>query len=223
MEITANAEERARFLLERMRDTPMRRGGLAKRARLLKVEIARVIGAEDVAPALARRVALQLVIKFHRRDLHDEPEWRAIGQLLRREVACLHDQIGMSARRIVVTLPKLSAVQVVEFLGELTSTDPRIARTILHAAVNTADPLAIGRRYLAEYRLVVRTLRVLDPTMARTVAAATFSASAPLSKAKEHLRRFSSLLSKHQDEPRMARRLARASYRARSAAKEIGG
>jgi hypothetical protein len=221
VEITTNAEERAQFLLERMRDTPMRRGGLSRRLRQLKLEISRALAAEGVPPALARRVGLQLAVKFHRRDLHDEAEWRAIGQILHREVVCLQEQIGMSAQRIVVTLPKLSAAQVVEFLGELTSTDRRIARTILHAAVSTSDPLGTGRRYLAEYRLVVRTLRAIDPTMARTVAAATFSAGAPLSKALEHLRRFSSLLAKYQDDPRMARRLARAGFRARPVAREI--
>src|SRR5262245_64600673 len=172
-----------------MRDTPMRRGGLSRRARQLKLDMSRVFAGEGVPAALARRVALQLAIKFHRRDLHDEPEWHAIGQILRREAGCLREQIGMSVQRIVVTLPKLSAAQVIEFLDELTRTDPRIARTILHAAVNTSDPLATGRRYLAEYRLVVRALRPIDPTMARTVAAATFSAGAPLSKAMEHLRR----------------------------------
>src|SRR5439155_25081077 len=117
----------------------------------------------------------------------------------------------------------LSAVQVIDFLEELTKTDRRIARTILHAAVNTSDPLATGRRYLAEYRLVARKLYAIDPTMARTVAAATFSAGAPLSKAMEHLQRFSSLLKKYQDDPQMARRLARAAFRARPSAKEIAG
>jgi hypothetical protein len=129
----------------------------------------------------------------------------------------------MSVQRIVAALPKLSAAQIVEFLDELTKTDRRIARTILHAAVNTSDPLATGRRYLAEYRLVARKLHALDPTMARTVAAATFSAGAPLNKAMEHLQRFSSLLKKYQHDPQMARRLARAAFRARPTTKEIAG
>ena len=221
MELTKGAEERARSLLERMRETPMRRGGLSRRARQLKLDLSRVIAAQGVPPVLAKRVALQLALKFSRRDLHDETTWRAAGQLLRREVLRLQEQVGMSAQRIAAALPKLSAAQVVEFLDELTKTDRRIARTILHAAVNTSDPLGTGRRYLAEYRLVVRKLSPIDPTMARTVAAATFSAGAPLSKAMEHLERFSSLLTKYQDDPRMARRLARAGFRARPAAKEL--
>ena len=221
MPLTTSAEDRARSLLERMRETPMRRGGLTRRARQLKLDLSRVIAAQGVPPVLAKRVASQLALKFARRDLHDEAAWRAVGQLLRREVLCLQEQIGMSAQRIAAALPKLSAAQVIEFLDELTKTDRRIARTILHASVNTSDPLATGRRYLAEYRLVVRKLRPIDPTMARTVAAATFSAGAPLSKAMEHLQRFSSLLTKYQDDPRMARRLARAGFRARPATREI--
>ena len=217
---TTSAEERARSLLERMRETPMRRGGLSRRARRLKLDLSRVIAAQGVPPVLAKRVASQLALKFARRDLHDETTWRAAGLLLRREVLCLQEQVGMSAQRIAAALPKLSAARLVEFLDELTKTDRRIARTILHAAVNTSDPLATGRRYIAEYRLVVRKLNPIDPTMARTVAAATFSAGAPLSKAMEHLQRFSSLLAKYQDDPRMARRLARAGFRARPSTRE---
>lgn len=216
-----SAEERAQSLLERMRETPMRRGGLSKRARQITHDLSRVIAAQDVAPVLAQRVASQLALKFPRRELHDDATWRALGVLLHREILLLQQEVGMSPQRIVAALPKLSAAQIVEFLHELTNTDRRIARTILHAAVNTSDPLATGRRYLAEYRLVVRKLRAIDPTMARTVAAATFSAGAPLSKAMEHLQRFSSLLKKYQDDPQMARRMARAAFRARPSAKEM--
>jgi hypothetical protein len=51
--------------------------------------------------------------------------------------------------------------------------------------------------------------------MARTVAAASFSAAAPLPKAMEHITRFSSLLAKYQDTPHLARRFARAGFRAK--------
>jgi len=221
MELNTSAEERARILLERMRETQMRRGGLSKRARHTKHDIARHIASEGVPPVLARRIASQLTVKFPRRELHDESTWRAIGYVLRREIVCLQGQLGMSGQRIAAALPKLSAAQIIEFLDELTKADRRIARTILHAALNTSDPLATGRRYLAEYRLVARKLRAIDPTMARTVAAATFSAVAPLSKAMEYLQRFSSLLKKYENEPHMARRLARAAFRTRPS-KEIG-
>jgi uncharacterized protein YoaH (UPF0181 family) len=223
MELTTSAEERAHRLLERMRETPMRRGALSLRAQQLKREIARAIMSQGVSSGLARRVALQLAFKFRRRDLQDEAEWRAVGQILRKEVARLRDRVGLSNQRIVAVLPKLSANQVADFLDELTKADRTIARTILHAAVNTSDPLVAGRRYLAEYRLVARKLRDIDPTMARTVAAATFSAGAPLSKAMEYLKRFASLMATYRDQPRMARRLARAGFRARPTAEGAAG
>lgn len=215
MEITTSADARARGLLERVRETPMRRGALARRACHIRSGIARAIAAEGVPAALAQRIAFQLAFKFQPRDLFGEEVWTAIGRILQCEVACLRERVGMSDQRIVTTLPKLAASQVVELLDELTSADRRIARTILHAAVNTSDPLAAGRRYLAEYSLVARRLRPLDPTMARTVAAATFSAGMPLSKAMEHLERFSALMAKYQDNPDTARRLARAEFRMR--------
>ena len=221
METTTTATERALHLLERMRETPMRRGALTSRSTAIRKAIARAIADEQVPPRLAARVALQLAFKFHRRDLYDEDVWQAIGSVLRDEISRLQERARMSMPRVVAALPKLSADQVVDFLDELTQADPRIARTILHAAVNTSDPLAAGRRYLAEYRLVVRKLRAIDPRMARTVAAATFSACAPLSKAMEHLQRFSSLLKQHEDEPQIARRLARATFRARPAARQL--
>jgi hypothetical protein len=216
MELTTSADERARYLLERMRETPMRRGALSARARQLARDITRSVAVDGVPAVLAQRIGFQCAFKFHRRDLYDEPEWRAMGEIVRSEVSCLKETVGMSEQRIVAALPKLSAAQIVAFLEELTSTDWRIAKTILHAAVNTSDPLAAGRRYLAEYRLVVRKLQAIDPSMARTVAAATFSAGAPLDKALEHLERFSSLMTKYQDRPRLARRFARAGFRMKS-------
>jgi hypothetical protein len=52
--------------------------------------------------------------------------------------------------------------------------------------------------------------------MARTVAAASFSAGVPLAKAREHLERFAALMRKYQDKPQLARRLARAGFRAKA-------
>jgi len=213
MQITTSAEERAQNLLDRMRETPMRRGALSPRARQLRREIAKAMAAEGVPGILAQRISFQLAFKFQRRDLYDEPEWAAIGRIVRQEIGRLKDKVGMSDQRIAGALPKLSADQLVDFLDELSSADRRIARTILHAAVNTSDPLAAGRRYLIEYRLVVQKLKEIDPSMARTVAAATFSAGVPLSKALEHLEHFSALMTRYRDTPRMARRLARAGFR----------
>jgi hypothetical protein len=207
------AEQRARWLLEQMRETPMRRGALPRSAAQLKRDLGRTIAAQGVPLRLAQRIAFQFALKFPRRDLYGEAEWRAIGDILQEEIGYLRGEIGMSEQRIVAALPKLSAVQIEAFLDELNRTDHRIARTILHAALTTSEPIATGRRYLAEYRLVARELRSLDPGMARTVAAASFSAGAPLSKAMEHLDRFSALLKKYQDRPQLARRLARAGFR----------
>jgi hypothetical protein len=216
MKFAGSTKQRARSLLEQMRETPMRRGALPGVASQLKRDLCRAIAGQGVPYTLAQRVAFQLALKFHRRDLFDAAEWRAIGDVLRSEIDYLKDQVGMSDQRIAAALPKLSAAQIVEFLDELTRMDPRIARTILHAAVNTSEPVATGRRYLAEYRLVVRQLRGIDPTMARTVAAASFSAGVPLAKAREHLERFAALMRKYQDKPQLARRLARAGFRAKS-------
>lgn len=213
MQLSTIAEERAQNLLDRMRETPMRRGALSPRARQLSREIAKAMAVEGVSGILAQRIAFQFAFKFQRRDLYDEPEWAGIGRIVRKEIDCLKDKLGMSDQRIAAALPKLSAVQLVDFLSELSSADRRIARTILHAAVNTSEPLATGRRYLSEYRLIVQKLREIDPSMARTVAAATFSAGVPLSKALEHLERFSALMKRYRDTPRTARRLARAGFR----------
>jgi hypothetical protein len=220
MELTTNAERRAWALLERMRETPMRRGALSVPGHHLKRDVARALLSEGVPPVLAQRIALQLAFKFHRHDLNDEPEWRAMGQILRREIAHLKDHVGLSNQRIITVLPKLSADQVSTLLDELMKADRTIAHTILHAAVNTSSPQAAGRRYLAEYRLVVRRLRAIDPTMARTLAAATFCAVAPLCKAMEHMTRFSSLMAQYGDQPKMARRLARAWFRTRPQAED---
>jgi hypothetical protein len=47
-------EERAQSLLERMRETPMRRGALSKRARQTKLDLTRVITAQGVVCQLSR-------------------------------------------------------------------------------------------------------------------------------------------------------------------------
>jgi len=182
-------EMRAAELLDRMRETPMRRGALSKRMHIVRSAVASVMTGQGVPVTLSRRVAFQLAFKFHTRDLGGPDVWRAIGRILRQEVHDLQDRIGMPDPKIAVVLPKLSAAQILEFLDELTRADRRIARTILSAAVDAADPLAAGRHYLAEYRLVARQLGAIDPTMARTLANATFTAGMPLSKAMEHMRR----------------------------------
>jgi len=59
MEFPTSADERAHFLLGRMRETPMRRGGLSKRAGEIKGGLSRAIAAQDVPSVrrTARRLA----------------------------------------------------------------------------------------------------------------------------------------------------------------------
>jgi len=215
MKLTTVAEDRAQALLDEMRQTPMRRGALSEQAWQVRSDIADTLTAERVSGPLARRIAFQLAFKFDVRALQGREVWLALAQILRREVTSLKRRAGMGDQRINAALPKLSARQVLEFLDELTKADRRIARTILHAAVSASDPLTAGRRYLSEYRLVAQQLKAIDPSMARTVAAATFAANVPLDKAMQHMQRFASLVTKHQERPDLARMIARACYRVR--------
>jgi hypothetical protein len=179
------AHQRARALLERMRQSPMRRGAIAKQRRHMHVRVSRTISAQRVPPALARRVAFQLVFKFEDRELGDPAVWAAIGQRLHREMTQLKYVDRLAERQIIAGLPKLSAHQIEAFLADLRMADESIARTILNASLQAADPLTAGRRYLAAYGEVVRYLDHIDPLAARTLANATFSAQAPRSKVME--------------------------------------
>ncbi len=86
-----------------------------------------------------------------------------------------------------------SAKQIEDFYAELKTTDASIARTILNAALDAADPLTTGRRYLIEFYAVVKLFQRLDPGIARTFANATFMAHAPHAKAMAHFERFAQL------------------------------
>ena len=209
-----SADARARALLQQMRETPMRRGALSKPARQLRADLARALAAGGVPDLLAQRVAFQLVIKIDREQLRDATVWRAVAVVLLDEMAVLTDRVGLAARQITTVLPKLSADQLERFLDELTRADRRIARTVLDAAIDAADPVVTGRRYLAEYRLVARQLRAIEPNIARTLANATFTAGMPLGKAMEHLQKFLTSIAKQKDHPDVARLLARVGFRA---------
>ena len=171
----------------------MRRGALPRLRAHVKDEIAKAIEAQGIARALARRLAFQMAVKLDSDEWGDRAVWIAIGQLLREEVARLSDHVGLSDRQIDTVLPKLSAKQVEEFVAELAQTDRTIARTILNAALEAADPLVAGRRYLEEYFRVAGELEMIEPSVARTVANAAFSARAPREKAVDLFRRFSEI------------------------------
>lgn len=193
MELTA----RAKVLLDAMRRTPMLRGSRMSERRLdLRDEIATAIEDEGVLPRLAKRTAFQLVLKFDESELGDRTTWRAVGEQLRRETDSLKTNVGLVDRQIIVALPKLSADRINDFLEELKATDPTIARTVLNVALDAADPLSAGRRYLAEYHRVIEQLTTIDPQVARTLANATFMARVPHKKAMTHFKRFADLARK---------------------------
>lgn len=212
--MTAAPDVRAQALLREMRETPMKRGALSKRARKVRADIAQAVAAEGVPELLAQRIAFQLVVKIDVDELRDPRVWQALGQALCGEIDALKDRIGLAERQIVAVLPKLSAGQIEEFLDELTRADRRIARTVLDAAIDAADPISTGRRYLAEYRLVAKQLHAIEPNIARTLANATFTAGMPLGKAMDHLQKFLTSIAKQKDHPDVARLLARAGFRA---------
>jgi hypothetical protein len=210
----SEAARKAQRLLDRLRQTAMRRGAISRQRRRLKREIAAAIRAQGIAAAISDRIAFQLVFKFDASELADRTVWAAIGQILSREVTRLRVRVGLADRQIAEVLPKLSASGVEEFFEELRSTDRRIARTILNAALQAARPLVTGRRYLTQYRGVAEQLQRIDPAVARTLANASFTASAPRRKAMEHFKQIAEVsaafarLAEHGVESHLARTLA---------------
>jgi len=193
----------------------MVRGGRSTpQKRRLRARISSTIEAQGVLVRLAKRIALQFVWKFDAHEIGDEAVWRAVGQLLVRETERLKAGVGLVDRQIIVALPKLSAQQVEDFLEELSASEPAIARTILNVALDAAEPVPAGRRYLSEYCRVVEQMKTFDPDIARTVANATFMAHAPPKKAMDHLKTFADLVMKFQDDVGFARTVAKAAFRA---------
>ena len=206
----------AAALLDNLRRTPMLRGGKISERRLqLRDEIASAIGGEGVLPRLAKRIAFQLIFKFDESELGNHTTWRAIGEQVRQETKYLKTNVGLVERQIIVALPKLSARQIEDFLQELTAKDPTIARTVLNVALDAADPLSAGRRYLAQYGHVADQLKLVDPDIARTLANATFMARVPRKKAMHHFKHFADLFMKFRDDVGFARTVARAAFRSR--------
>jgi hypothetical protein len=192
----------------------MRRGAISEQQRLLKERISSTIEIRGIPTRLAQRIAFQLVFKFKLSELEDSAVWCAVGDFLREEIERLKTRVGLVDRQIVTVLPKLSACQVEDFLDELRATDRRIARTMLKAALEAAEPLAAGRRYLAEYRSVAEQLKAIDPSVARTLANATFTARIPRKQAMEHYTRFAELMMKFKGNLDFARLVAKAAFRA---------
>ena len=207
------ADARARDLLARIRQTPMRRGALSKPARRRHADVSRALAANGLPDELARRIAFQLVLKIDLDELADADALAAVAGILCGEIAVLTHRLGLAERQIVAVLPKLSPAQIEELLDELTRRDRKIARTVLDAALYAADPIDTARRYLAEYRLVADKLQSVEPTLARTLANATFKAGVPFKKAMERVERFLTLIASQRDDPEIANLLARAGLR----------
>lgn len=209
-----NAAAKANTLLSNLRRTPMTRGRLDERRRILRASIETTLGAEGIPQRLVERIAFQLVLKSDITALGDQATWRAMGQLLNEEIRRLRNGIGLVDRQIIVALPKLSPKQIEDLLEDLRTADPKIARTILNAALDAADPLSASQRYLSEFHHVADQLKAIDPEIARTVANATFMARVPHRKAMAHLKRFAELTREFQDDVEFARTVAREAFRA---------
>jgi hypothetical protein len=177
----------------------MRRGGLPRLRVHLRDEVAKAIEGQGVPRTLARRFAFQIALKCGSGEWGDRTVWIAIGAILREEIVQLKDRAGLSDRQIATILPKLSARQVEVFVEELAQADRAIARTILNAALEAADPLTAGRRFLAEYHSVAGQLEAIDPKVARTIANAAFAARAPREKALDLFGRFAKVIQAYKE------------------------
>jgi hypothetical protein len=208
-----DADRHAAALLKAVRQTPMRRGGMSSRKRLLQRAVSRAIEERGVPPRLARRVGVQLVLKIDATQIGSRATWSAVGQRLQREAERLRTRVGLPDRQIIVALPKLSADQVERFLEELRAADTGIARTILNAALDAAEPLPARRRFVDNFHRVARQVRKLDPRLARTLATTTFMARAPHRKASKHFRQFANLIVALRGDAHMLRTVARATFR----------
>lgn len=212
----SSAVSKAADLLQELRRTPMLTGGRQdERARILRANIQATLEEHGVLPRLAKRIAFQLILKFDDQELGDRGTWRAVGDQLRRETEYLTTNLGLVERQIIVALPKLSADQIESFLEELKANDSAIARTVLNAALDAANPRVTGARYMAEYRRVAEQLKSVDPDIARTFANATFMARVPSKKAMHHFKHFADLFMKFRDDVGFARTVARAACRSR--------
>lgn len=211
----SHSKRTARALLAKVRQTPMSRGSrLTAQRRLLQEEIAASIESQEVPARLAWRIAFQLILKCDFTELRERAVWLAIGQLLKAEIRRLRAGLGLVDRQIVVVLPKLSPDRIEDLFEELRAADPRIARTIMNAALDAAEPISMSRRYLAEFQRLTEALKIIDPGIARTLANGTFMARVPHQKAIGHLGRFTELVSEFQGDVECARTVARAAFRA---------
>jgi hypothetical protein len=204
----------ARVLLRVIRETPMSRSNPRAAVHATWDAMTAALEAKGVLAKLARRVAMQLVVKIDIGGLDGSETWRAIGEHLAAETDRLRSDLGLVDRQIVVALPKLSAADIKALLNSLIEREPIVARTILNAALDASVPREAAERYLGEYRRVVDSLSNVEPHLARTMANATFMARRPTQKAKRHLERFGELVTEFRKTDVPIRTLAREACRA---------
>jgi hypothetical protein len=210
-----DAQRHAAALLEALRQSPLLRGGMSGPKRLLQRDVARAIEEGGALPRLAQRVGFQLVRKVDAAHLGNRATWCAVGERLQDEAERLQRRVGLTERQIIIALPKLSPEQVAHVLAELRAVDTTIARTVLHAALDAAEPLAAARRYVEAFHRVAKQLKEFDPRLARTLANGTFKARVPLTKAIEHFRQFAKLIVAFRGDAQFLRTVARTVFRKR--------
>jgi hypothetical protein len=209
-----NHMRHARALLAAVRATPMLRSNPKEAVEPTCDAITAALELEGVLPRLARRLAMQLVVKIDLSALGGRETWRALGSLLVQEIVSLRSRVGLVDRQIIVALPKLAPADIFTMLDSLTQREPCVARTILNAALDASVPREAAERYLKEYRRVVASLSHLEPNLARTMANATFMARRPTQKAKHHLQQFGELVTEFSAADAPLRTLARDACRA---------
>jgi len=208
-----NAVDRARTLLENVRQTPMVRGGrLLEPRRLLKRHIESAMIDQGVPERLAARIAFQLVLKCPSRQLGDGSVSNEIGRQVRGEVDQLRARLGFTDRLLAVGVPKLSADDIERLFEEMRGVDARYGRTLAEAALDGAEPWVMARRYGKAFTEAARRLSSENPRIARTLAAAAFRSRHPLANALEYLSRFDTLVQEFEGNVGFARTVAKAAF-----------
>src|SRR5262245_1207716 len=95
--VDGDPRDRAAFLLGAIRATRMAFTRLGASKQHLLDRIATALTDCDIPPQLATRIARQLVLKCDLAHLESPATWRAVGNSLRAEVACLR-QLGLVDR-----------------------------------------------------------------------------------------------------------------------------
>jgi hypothetical protein len=155
--------ERARTLLETVRQTPMRRGRLDERRRILRGQIETTLENQGILPRLATRNALQLVLKCRPRNLGDRRVWHELGAILTNEIRHLQQGLRLTDRLITVGLRKLSADDIEHLFQDMRAIDANYRRTLAEAALDGAEPRAMGLRYGQAFKASVDKLMATIP------------------------------------------------------------